>query len=52
VVVKSVTVGDRVGNLQVVKNGVKAGDQVIVGAPAAVREGSTVSPKPFTQAGG
>ena len=49
VVVKSVTVGSRVGNLLVVKNGINAGEQVIVGAPAAVREGSTVSPKPFTQ---
>jgi len=52
VVVKSVTVGDRVGNLQVIRDGVKAGEHVIVGAPAAVREGSIVSPRPFTQAGG
>jgi RND family efflux transporter MFP subunit len=52
VIVRSITVGNRVGNLQVVKDGVKAGEQVIVGAPAAVKEGSTVSPKPFTQAGG
>jgi RND family efflux transporter MFP subunit len=52
VVVRSITVGDRVGNLQVIKDGVKAGEQVIVGAPAAVREGSIVSPRPFTQTGG
>ena len=52
VVVRSITVGDRVGNLQVIKAGVKAGEQVIVGAPAAVREGSIVSPRPFTQTGG
>ena len=52
VVARSITVGNRVGNLQVVTAGVKACEQVIVGAPAAVREGSTVSPKPFTQAGG
>ena len=52
VVVRSITVGERVGNLQVIKDGVKAGEQVIVGAPAAVREGSIVSPRPFTQTGG
>jgi RND family efflux transporter MFP subunit len=52
VVVRSITVGDRVGNLQVIKDGVKAGEQVIVGAPAAVREGSIVSPRPFTQTKG
>jgi len=52
VVVRSITVGNRVGNQQVVTAGAKAGEQVIVGAPAAVREGSTVSPKPFTRAGG
>jgi RND family efflux transporter MFP subunit len=47
--VRAITVGDRVGNLQIVKAGLKAGDQVIVGAPAAVREGSVVSPKTFRQ---
>ena len=51
VVVRSITVGDRVGNLQVIKDGVKAGEQVLVGAPAAVREGSIVSPMPFRQIG-
>jgi membrane fusion protein (multidrug efflux system) len=48
VAVRTVTVGDRVGNLQIIKSGVKAGEQVIVGAPAAVRDGSVVTPKPFT----
>jgi len=52
VVVRSITVGDRVGNLQVIKDGVKVGERVIVGAPAAVREGSIVSPRPFTQTAG
>jgi RND family efflux transporter MFP subunit len=52
VAVRSITVGDRVGNLQVIKDGVKAGERVIVGAPAAVREGSIVSPRPFTQTSG
>jgi RND family efflux transporter MFP subunit len=50
--VRSITVGDRVGNLQIVKAGLKAGERVIVGAPAAVREGTVVSPKPFTQTEG
>jgi len=50
--VRSITAGDRVGNLQVIKAGVKAGERVIVGAPAAVREGSIVSPRPFTQTAG
>jgi RND family efflux transporter MFP subunit len=49
--VRTVTVGDRVGNLRIITSGVKAGEQVIVGAPAAVRDGSVVTPKPFTQSG-
>jgi membrane fusion protein (multidrug efflux system) len=49
VAVRTITVGERVGNLQIIKSGVKAGEQVIVGAPAAVRDGSIVTPKPFTQ---
>ncbi|MCU1384656.1 MAG: mdtE [Acidobacteria bacterium] len=47
--VRAVVIGERVGNLQIVKSGVKAGEQVIVAAPAAVRGGSVVSPKPFQQ---
>jgi RND family efflux transporter MFP subunit len=46
--VRTVTVGDRVGNLQILTSGVKAGEQVVVGAPTAVRDGSIVTPKPFT----
>jgi membrane fusion protein (multidrug efflux system) len=52
VAVRPVTVGDRVGNLQIITSGVKAGEQVIVGAPTAVRDGSVVTPKPFTQTEG
>jgi RND family efflux transporter MFP subunit len=52
VAVRTITVGDRVGNLQIVKSGVKAGEQVIVGAPMAVRDGSVVTPKPFKQTEG
>jgi RND family efflux transporter MFP subunit len=51
VVVRSVTAGDRVGNLRIITSGVKAGERVIVGAPAAVRNGSVVTPKSFTQTG-
>lgn len=47
VVFRTITVGERVGNLQIIRSGVKAGEQVIVGAPAAVRDGSVVTPKPF-----
>jgi membrane fusion protein, multidrug efflux system len=50
--VRSVSVGDRVGNLQIIKAGLKAGERVIVDAPAAVREGTVVSPKPFRQTEG
>jgi RND family efflux transporter MFP subunit len=50
--VRSITVGDRVGNLQIVKAGLKAGERVIVGAPPAVREGTVVSPKPFSRTEG
>jgi RND family efflux transporter MFP subunit len=52
VVTRTITVGDRVGNLQIIRSGVKAGEQVIVGAPAAVRDGSVVTPRPFTPAQG
>jgi membrane fusion protein (multidrug efflux system) len=50
--VRTITVGDRAGNLRIVTSGVKAGDQVIVGAPMAVRDGSVVTPKAFTQTEG
>jgi membrane fusion protein (multidrug efflux system) len=50
--VRTVTVGERVGNLRIITSGVKAGEQVIVGAPMAVRDGSVVTPKPYTQSEG
>jgi membrane fusion protein (multidrug efflux system) len=52
VVVRAVTVGERVGNLRIITSGVKAGDQVIVGAPMAAQDGAVVTPKPFTQSEG
>jgi RND family efflux transporter MFP subunit len=50
--VRTITAGDRVGNLRIITSGVKAGDQVVVGAPMAVRDGSIVTPKAFTQTEG
>jgi membrane fusion protein (multidrug efflux system) len=47
VVRRTITVGELVGSLRIIRSGVKAGEQVIVGAPAAVRDGSVVTPKPF-----
>ncbi len=49
---RTITAGDRVGNLRIITSGVKAGEQVVVGAPMAVRDGSVVTPKPFTQTEG
>ena len=49
---RTITAGDRVGNLRIITSGVKAGEQVIVGAPMAVRDGSVVAPKAFTQTEG
>ncbi|MCU1386180.1 MAG: Efflux transporter periplasmic adaptor subunit [Acidobacteria bacterium] len=52
VTIRTVTVGDRVGNLRIITSGATAGEQVIVGAPAAVRDGSIVTPKPYTHTEG
>ena len=49
VLVRTVTAGDLVGTLRVITSGVKPGDQVIVGAPTAVQDGSVVTPKPFVE---
>jgi membrane fusion protein (multidrug efflux system) len=49
VVTRPVTLGDRVGNRWIVKNGLQAGDRVIVEAPT-VRDGAVVVPKPFVAA--
>jgi hypothetical protein len=40
-----VTVGDRTGSLWIIRDGLKAGEQVISEGTQKVREGSTVKPK-------
>jgi multidrug efflux pump subunit AcrA (membrane-fusion protein) len=40
--IRSVTVGDRVGNLWIVTDGVKAGERVIVEGLSKVRDGAVV----------
>jgi RND family efflux transporter MFP subunit len=45
---RSVTVGDRVGSLWVITEGLKPGDRVIVEGMQKVRDGQTVKPMPWT----
>jgi membrane fusion protein (multidrug efflux system) len=45
--VTPVTLGERYGNLWIVENGVKAGDNVIVEGLQKVRDGATVNPTNF-----
>ena len=45
VTIRKVTVGDRTGSLWIIRDGLKAGEQVISEGTQKVREGSTVKPK-------
>ena len=45
--IKSVKVGERVGQLWVIDEGLQAGEKVVAEGTQKVREGMTVSPKPF-----
>ena len=45
--IRPVTVGERVGEMWIIKNGVQPSEQVIVEGFQKVREGSPVVPKPF-----
>jgi RND family efflux transporter MFP subunit len=45
--IRPVTVGERVGDMWIIKNGVQPSEQVIVEGFQKVREGSPVVPKPF-----
>ena len=45
--VRTVTVGDRVGNEWVIADGLKAGERVVAEGVQKVREGAHVNPKPF-----
>jgi membrane fusion protein (multidrug efflux system) len=46
--IRSVKVGDRIGKLWVIEEGVKLGDLVIVEGALKVRDGQRVKPVPWT----
>jgi RND family efflux transporter MFP subunit len=46
VAVRSVSIGDRIGDLWIVKGDLKAGEQVITEGISKVRDGATVTPTP------
>jgi membrane fusion protein, multidrug efflux system len=45
---RSVTVGERIGSLWVIEDGLKPGDRIIVEGMQRVRDGQTVKPMPWT----
>jgi membrane fusion protein, multidrug efflux system len=47
VTVRTVTVGDRVGNQWIIANGLNTGEQVVAEGVQKVRTGAHVNPKPF-----
>src|SRR5438105_3811282 len=47
VIIRSVRVGERVGTVWVIENGVTAGEKVVAEGVQKVREGATVNPVPF-----
>jgi membrane fusion protein (multidrug efflux system) len=49
VAIKPVKVGERVGQLWVIDEGLKAGEKVVAEGTQKVREGIVVSPKPFAE---
>ena len=49
--IRSVKTGERVGQMWVITDGVKAGEQVIAEGMQKAREGATVRPKQFNSAG-
>jgi len=46
--IRSVNVGERVGSLWVIEDGLKPGDRIIVEGMQKVRDGQTVRPMPWT----
>jgi RND family efflux transporter MFP subunit len=48
--IRTIQVGDRVGNQWIVSDGLKSGERVIVEGVQKVRPGMQVNPKPFTEA--
>jgi len=51
VAIKPVKVGERVGQLWVIDEGLEPGEKVVAEGIQKVREGTVVSPKPFVQSG-
>lgn len=51
VAIRPVKVGERVGQLWVIDEGLEPGEKVVAEGIQKVREGTVVSPKPFVQAG-
>lgn len=49
--IRPVKVGQRVGNMWIIQEGVKPSDQIIVEGFQKVKEGSPVNPKPFQSSG-
>jgi RND family efflux transporter MFP subunit len=47
IAVRSVKVGDRVGTMWIIRDGLKAGERVVAQGQQALRPGTTVQPKPF-----
>jgi len=47
VAIRPVKVGDRVGAMWVIEDGLKPGEQVVVVGQQMLRPGATVQPKPF-----
>jgi membrane fusion protein (multidrug efflux system) len=46
--IRGVTVGERIGNLWVIREGLKPGDRVVAEGTQKVGNGAKVTPKPFT----
>jgi len=46
--IRGVTVGERVGNLWVIREGLKPGERVVAEGTQKVGNGVKVTPKPFT----
>jgi len=51
VAIRPVKVGERVGQLWVIDEGLEPGEKVVAEGIQKVREGTVVSPKPFVQSG-
>jgi RND family efflux transporter MFP subunit len=47
IAVRSVKVGDRVGTMWIIRDGLKPGERVVAQGQQALRPGTTVQPKPF-----